>query len=1014
MEARAMGKNREHFPVAIVGMHGRFPGAYDVRDFWQNLSEGNNIFGLVPKQRWDWQKTFGSSAEANEKTTINCAAFMPMVDRFDHRFFGIMPREAEAMDPQQRLFLQTAYAALEDAGYAPSSISETNTGVFVGIGNADYPGMMRREGAIFDIYRATGLALTCIANRTSFSLNAHGPSESIDTACSGSLVAIHRAIQSMQYGECDKAIVGGVNLLAGPDLFIAFDKAGMLSKTARCKTFDADANGYVRGEGVAALVLTPLKEAEKNGDYIYAVIQGSAENHGGRAHSFTAPNAKAQAEVIKTAWKNSGKNYLEASIIETHGTGTPLGDPIEINGLKKVNESFSYERNTSKNPSIALGALKSHVGHMEAAAGVGGVIKTILSMKNRLIPKNLNFSTLSPHIDLSTTPYYIPTKNTTITKPKSNGLLAGISSFGFGGVNAHVVIEDYNNTHSRRGRKPTKRPYLIPLSGKDKNGLYGRVQQLINFLEDSLNLESEDAHYLIVLDALCVTLTNKTGQDLSKDIMLSDINQSPLQLMDALRKLTPLLGRTVEFNEVANCVTLQECAQKITRNTEVHKIIHCAHKLALGSRVALPRKEVCEVELAQISYSLMHGRDCYKERLVCIAQSKSDLLNRLKAFIQAPDNSHKLLWTHTIKTTDSLTDKPATPLQSNSIAAITAWAHWWVGTKSAALNWSSVYPKVKTPRKVPLPAYPFQLDHIWYKSLSVNSDSDKHIPTIQPFPQVNVDEPLSVSLVNLTIGTAWKEILKESRIMAPSSMTSLAYMIDYAYYKNENKALTLKDIIFGRPSEIQDENLVFSTALNIKEGGKLIQCLNAIEHKKVLSEAQLVQVGGANLAKLDKDFIKQFTTLLPKDYFEEELQRSALLLSPAWSFIQSIQSGHQALKIGIKLPIWQAKSTQFWAPLLASMLSGLVYLSQQKNTAIKIIWKADSITFNPESSDQTNTLILRARPDRNVFDLLLNNSQSEPVLTMTGITLRQSANVIPIKKHAKKTALVVEQLEVSM
>lgn len=1001
-----MTKPARNFPVAIVGMHGRFPDAYDVKDFWNNLFEGNDTIRLVPKERWDWEKLFGSSANESESTKINCAAFMPLVDRFDCRFFGIMPREAEAMDPQQRLFMQTAYAALEDAGYAPGSLSGTNTGVFVGIGNADYPMMMRRDGAVFDIYRATGLALTSIANRVSFSLNIHGPSESIDTACSGSLVGIHHAIQSMQTGECEMAIVGGVNLLVGPDLFIAFDKAGMLSKSARSRTFDADANGYVRGEGVAALVLCPLDMAEQRGDYIYGVIHGSAVNHGGRAHSFTAPNAAAQAQVVKTAWESSGKSFHNACMVETHGTGTPLGDPIEVNGLKKVSEELGFNKKKSKvKPGIALGALKSHVGHMEATAGVGGVIKAVLSMKYRTIPKNLNYATLNPHIDLNDTPYYVPTQNMDLARTTS--LLAGVSSFGFGGVNAHVVIESYGavapSTKKRTTAQKNLRHYLIPLSGKDKNSLNSRVQQLIQFLEVSCD-ESTEISDAAVMESLCALL-KINGHDTAQAIPLVAMNVSPVRWMAALKDLGQQVGRVIGVNEVTDCVTVQEAARIIARNTQVNRIVPSMEQSSLRSRIALPEAEIRNAKLEQVAYTLMHGRDVFKERLACVACSKEELLNQLRAYVKAPDAAVASLWTHLIRSDDAAIEKPTITTASDA-ETLSEWAAWWIGTKSATLDWSELYPNAERPRKFPLPAYPFQLDRIWYKAAqAVEQATLQPVPAITvlvvPEPAVGLPQPLTLPV---GIAQAWEACIAQSQVIVPSSVISLAYLFDYAHHKNRGAPVYLRDVLLGRPCGIQDTQLVFGYLSQVESS--LIQCLASRMDHKVLAQAALAH-RPANSVLADPQVFTA-ASMLTSEQFLAQLSRKHASLGSVLHCIRKVYASDRKLKIELDLPVWQAKQATFWVPLMASLLAGLAYLNQQQNNkGFQLPWQIHSASFTPGSSS-IRALYLEVDADQNQASVVAVNDASNTVLALQGMVLRTSSIVrLPVRDADLPDALKV-------
>jgi polyketide synthase PksN len=316
--------------IAIIGMSGIMPGTNNLDEFWAYLSEGVDLISEVPSDRWDY-KAYANQAHLH----LRWGGFMPDIDIFDPEFFNLSPKEAELMDPQQRLFLQTVWHTIENAGYKASDFSGSKTGVFVGVGTSDYAELLNRHGEN-NAWASTGNAHSILVNRISYLLNIHGPSEPINTACSSSLIAIHRAVESIRSGQCEMAIAGGVNAILTPTLNISFSHAGMLSPEGRCKTFDQSANGYVRGEGVGALLLKPLHEAEKDHDHIYAIIKGSAENHGGKAQSLTSPNPNAQKELLIAAYENAQIDPSTVTYIEAHGTGTSLGDPIEIEALKKA------------------------------------------------------------------------------------------------------------------------------------------------------------------------------------------------------------------------------------------------------------------------------------------------------------------------------------------------------------------------------------------------------------------------------------------------------------------------------------------------------------------------------------------------------------------------------------------------------------------------------------------------------------------------------------------------------
>ncbi|HEX3046312.1 MAG TPA: beta-ketoacyl synthase N-terminal-like domain-containing protein [Bacillota bacterium] len=494
--------------IAVIGMSGIFPGARDLTEFWRNLVSGKSCITEIPPDRWDWREYFGDPAVEINKTNIKYGGFIEGVANFDPLFFGISPREAELMDPQQRLLLTYAWKAIEDAGYGPSSLSGTATGVFIGTIQSGYVNRILQPGFPIEGYTATGVTPSIGPHRLSYLLNLHGPSEPIETACSSSLVAIHRAVEAICSGSCEMAIVGGVQTILTPEGHISFSKAGMLSRDGRCKTFSDQADGYVRGEGVGMLFLKKLKAAEAAGDHIYGVIRGTAENHGGRANSLTAPNPKAQAEVIRNAYQKAGVDPRTVSYIETHGTGTELGDPIEINGLKLA---FQELYQTMGVPQVTfnycgLGSVKTNIGHVELAAGVAGVIKVILQFKHHTLVQSLHCQRINPYIQLQDSPFYIVRENQAWKPLQDSGgkdipRRAGVSSFGFGGANAHIVMEEYIPPKREKLSEPSwaQNPAIIVLSAKNGERLRDQVRQLLEFITDpdSNPLELADLAYTL-------------------------------------------------------------------------------------------------------------------------------------------------------------------------------------------------------------------------------------------------------------------------------------------------------------------------------------------------------------------------------------------------------------------------------------------------------------------------------------------------------------------------------------
>ena len=462
-------KNKED--IAVIGMSGIFPRADNVKALWDNLIQGVDGISQVPKERWD---------DATYFDEPKWGGFIRDVAGFDAAFFQISPREAELMDPQQRLFLQVAWQAIEDAGIAPDSLAGTRTGVYVGAVSNDYADLLLQH-EITEASNLTGNTRTMIANRVSYLLDLKGPSIVIDTACSSSLVAIHQAVRALQNGECTYALAGGVNLLLSPTAYITASKAGMLSREGHCKTFDKDANGYVRAEGIAAVLLKPLSQALADKDPILAIIKGVAVNHGGHVSSLTVPNPNAQAEVIKAACLDANVPIASISYVETHGTGTALGDPIEINGLKQAFQELALMQ---KSPlqRCGLGSVKTQVGHMESAAGMASLIKVILSMQAHRLPGNLHFKSLNPFIELEA-PFYVVNQTQEWRSAEASApLRAGVSSFGFGGVNSHLILEAAPAVATIAASHPC---YLMTLSAKTAVALQQKVADLLAYLNQA-------------------------------------------------------------------------------------------------------------------------------------------------------------------------------------------------------------------------------------------------------------------------------------------------------------------------------------------------------------------------------------------------------------------------------------------------------------------------------------------------------------------------------------------------
>ncbi|WNO11560.1 SDR family NAD(P)-dependent oxidoreductase [Teredinibacter sp. KSP-S5-2] len=481
-------------PIAIIGMAGQFPKANNLQEYWQNIIDGKNCISEIPKHRWDLDKHYQPGQPQEGKSNCKYAGLLDEYDLFDPRFFDISPAEARSMDPQQRLFLQSCWHTIENAGYNPKSLSGSKCGVFVGSAIGDYNNLSRKME--LSAHGFTGCAASILAGRISYILNLQGPSIAIDTACSSSLVAIANACDSLLSGTSDMALAGGAYVSSGPDMHITTSQAGMLSADGRCYTFDQRANGFVPGEGVGVVMLKRLDDAIRDNDIIYAQIEGWGTNQDGKTNGITAPNAESQAALEKEVYRKFNIDPESIQLIEAHGTGTKLGDPIEIIGLKNAFKAF-----TEKQAYCAIGSVKSNIGHCLLAAGVSGVIKVAMALKHKQLPPTINFDKLNEHINLKGSPFYVNTELSPWDVQGKAQRKAAVSSFGFSGTNAHLVIGEYvPDTQARVFRSQSKLlpEFIFPLSAKTEERLLQKCVDLKDFIEQQKSS--------LAIDSLAYTL----------------------------------------------------------------------------------------------------------------------------------------------------------------------------------------------------------------------------------------------------------------------------------------------------------------------------------------------------------------------------------------------------------------------------------------------------------------------------------------------------------------------------
>ncbi len=810
--------------VAIIGISGRFPMARDLDQFWANLLDGKDCISEIPEDRWDWRALFGDPATEANKTNIKWGGFIDGVAEFDARFFGISPREAELMDPQQRLLMQYVWKAIEDAGYSASSLSGTNTGIFIGTASSGYGEMMAKSGSAIESYSSTGVVGSVGPNRMSYFLDLHGPSEPIETACSSSLVAIHRALSAMADGDCDRAIVGGINLIISPETQISFNKAGMLCQDGRCKTFSSKANGYVRGEGVGMLVLKKLSQAERAGDHIYGVIRGSAENHGGRGNSLTAPNPKAQAELLKSAYLRAGIDPRTVGYIEAHGTGTELGDPIEINGLKSAFKDLYQTTGTAEIGSAycGLGSVKTNIGHLELAAGVAGVIKVLLQLKHKTLVKSLHCDQVNPYIQLQDSPFYLLNENrpwTPLRDQHGNELprRAGVSSFGFGGVNAHIVIEEYIEQHQSPATTDNL-PSLIVLSAKNQDRLQAYAEQLLVFISSTSKPQESDRAQQILQHTVCTQVADILQID-SHEIVpgtaldeygFDQVNKS--MLLSALQQQYDL---EIAAPAVVDQHTIIDIVDSVLISTPVlREQLNQSAELPVMQAVPAGKLEP-GFSLTDLAYTLQVGREAMDERLAIMATSFDELAEKLNAFIEGRSDAVNDLYRGQVRQNKSVLAAFAEDEELQE--ALTKWMQrgkfaklldLWV--KGLNLDWQQLYGEAKPytfqPRRISVPGYPFARQRFWIEKVTDSIDiQTAGAAQLHPLVHENVSTLSRIGFNSVLIGNEF--FLADHRIQGQKVLPGVAYLemaraaVSIAGDPNqqEQKLICLQDTVWIKP-----------------------------------------------------------------------------------------------------------------------------------------------------------------------------------------------------------------------
>ncbi|WP_052410219.1 SDR family NAD(P)-dependent oxidoreductase [Paenibacillus durus] len=721
--------------IAIIGISGRYPQAKNLEQLWQNLSSGKDCITEVPKERWNWQDYYDADPGKAKEGKIygKWGGFIDGVDQFDPLLFHISPREAKALDPQERVFLEVAREAMEDAGYGnrlrgelPDGGKENNIGVFVGATTNTYsmwaPESWQKNSGVLPQSMPWS-----VANRVSYTFNFTGPSMPVDTACSSSLTAIHLASESIRRGECSMAIAGGINLYLHPVKYLYLCQMTMLSTSGRCRSFGDKGDGFVPGEGAGAVLLKPLQAAIKDGDHIYAVIKSSAVNHGGHTSGYTVPNPNAQAALIQDALSKADIHPRTLGFIETHGTGTSLGDPIEVSGLQKA-----FKRYTSDRQFCSIGSVKSNVGHLEAAAGILSLTKVILQMKHKKLVPSLHADPPNPNIDFADTSFYVQ-KELADWKPavvSVNGRSeihprrAGISSFGAGGVNAHIIVEEYNRPQNINQDKHNE-PQLFVLSAVNEERLKehaARVAEHVHMLfSNSVNQENSALHQ----PALAVE------QEAERDFIAlvaaaAGIHEDEVNLDGDIQEYNIDL---YTFTEIAGKLIQKHNLTQSIPDIRLTGSLRDYLKAFSYTPTELPASPVIPA-LSDVAYSLQTGREEMNERLAIMASSYEELYRILSAFSNGEHNHENVYTGNSLQDRTQLMNLMEGPegrqyidglidnKRLDKLARLWSWGFH--------IQWERLY-KGLSPLRVPLPAYPFARDRYWF-DMTMESKQSKTNP----------------------------------------------------------------------------------------------------------------------------------------------------------------------------------------------------------------------------------------------------------------------------------------------
>lgn len=802
--------------IAIIGLSGKYPMADNLEELWKNLKEGKDCITEVPKSRWDHSKYYSPNKGEKGKVYCKWAGFMNGVNEFDALFFGISPKEAELIDPQERLFLQSAYEVVEDAGYKKDSLSGKKVGVFAGVMNGQYQLLGAEQlalGNMMDV-RST---YASIANRVSYFFNFHGPSLSVDTMCSSSLTAIHLACRSIQSGESEMAIAGGVNVIIHPAKFVFLSEQKFGSSEGHCRAFGRNGDGYVPAEGVGCVLLKPLSKAKADGDHIYGVIKASKMNHGGKTNGYTVPNPVAQAELIGDALVQADINPETISYVEAHGTGTKLGDPIEVNSITKA-----FRKYTDKKQYCCIGSIKANIGHAESAAGIASLTKVLLQMKYHQMVPSILADPLNENIDFESTPFYVEKKLVPWNSPKTETgevpRRACISSFGAGGTNAHLIIEEYPQEQSEG--KAGRQEQLFTLSAAGEEQLKKYAEKVSKYLTSGTAVAGEEEQQEVrsFLQNTVSEILNIDPADILEDESIFEYGMVPHDIIQLTKKINDAYDAAINSTAIGNLETIEK----------------------IGKEIVLQKSAgftVSDEQLESISYTMLTGREELEYRVAFVMNSVSDLYNRLQDFIHGKKTAD-IYTGYVSKYKEGIQVEETKKQQLYKERALEEIADLW--TKGAEFDWNTLFEETQI-IKMSLPSYPFKKDVYWIHE--VKKDERTSLTEACPFV-TELAYDLSME-EGITFKNLFKEsdfILKEHQVQNKSVVPGVVQveMVCECFKNVSQKNFKVEQIHWLHPLEVsgeQEVNVTFN-----KQGERYSYIVKAADQEIVYSRGYLTVI----------------------------------------------------------------------------------------------------------------------------------------------------------------------------